>query len=137
MPRSLGVWLDRSRARIIDCSNGDSPTVELIESGVEPLRQSTGHIHNLPAGHGIGAVAHGSAERRRDQQLDRFYQILARRIKGVERLAILGPGPARDEFAAVVRNDQELAPALKAVEPVDARLTEAQIVARARELLRG
>lgn len=136
MTRIRGVWLDHTRARVFDCGPEGTPTMETIESGVEPVRQSTGHIHNVPPGHGVGVVRHGAGERRFEQQLQRFYRDVAARLKGSRRVVVLGPGPARDEFAAFLRQDPELSKALKAVEPVDARLTEAQIVARARELLK-
>jgi len=45
---------------------------------VEPVRRGTGHIHDLPGNHGVGAVAHGVAERRHDRQLARSSEGLAR-----------------------------------------------------------
>lgn len=137
MSRAVAVWLDHTRATLMEFAPGMSPTLGHIKSGVEPVRQSTGHIPNLPPAHGVGAVAHGSAERRHDQQLRKFYEGLAKRVEGAERVAVLGPGRAREEFAEVLRRTPGPARALKAVEPVDSRLTEAQVVARARELLQA
>lgn len=137
MTRITGVWIDHTRARIFDCGSEGTPTIDTIESGTDPVRRTTGHVRNVPAGHGVGVVRHGSADRRYEQQLERFYHAVADRLRDADRLVVLGPGPARDEFAAYLRKDPDLSRALRAVEAVDARLTDAQIVARARELLKG
>lgn len=135
MPRALGVWLDRASARIIEWTQAGEFTIHAIRSGVEPVRKTTGHVDNVPAGRINAGVAHGRAERRHDHQLERYYRTLAKAVAGADRLVVLGPGPAREEFAAVLRATPELARALRAVEPIDTHLTDAQVVHRARVLL--
>lgn len=134
---SVGVWLDHTRAHLVEVKPDGKTSVKTIESGIEPLTRSLGHVPNQPP-HGFGGGAgdreHKHTEERRRQQLAAFYTTLIKAVSPYRDIMILGHGAAPEEFAAAVRANPNLVERLRAVEHTD-RLTEGELTALVRDRL--
>ncbi len=115
MKPQVGIWIDHTRAVVVNLANGH-PTTETIESGVP------GHPH-------FGGQQDGGGEQkyeaRHRQGLARFYDAVLAQVPTPAHLFIMGPGEARTELRARVPE----ADGVVALEAADA-LTEPALVAR-------
>lgn len=115
MKPEVGIWIDHSRAVVVNLASGH-PSIETIESGVP------GHPR-------FGGQQDGGGEKkyeaRHKQNLTRFYDEVLARLPTPASLFILGPGEARTELRARVPE----ADGPVALEAADS-LTEPALVAR-------
>jgi len=137
--RRLGIWIDHREAKLIELNdNGDAPSVKRIESDAGEVPRSFGHVGNQPAHTGYAGDKEKHADQRRKKQLRRFYSEVAdeaARNTTPARVVVLGPGQARKEFQHALEDKHALAQKIERNESVDANLTEAQVVARVKEML--
>lgn len=146
MVKALGIWIDHREAKLFDVTNreGEAPA-RRIESEVEELRKTTtGHVANLPPKaapprkgvHSFGSHEAKHAEHRVEHELKEFYGEVAAMAKGADRIAIVGPGRAHEEFA---RHLQAYAPEVWShvdfIESIDTHLTDGEIVRELRTIL--
>lgn len=127
----IGVWLDHAHAHVVEIKSDGSTHVTTIESGVEPLSRTTGHVHNLPAhgmGGGLGDREHKHTEERRHQQTSAYFDRLTKAVASAQEILVLGSGGAPEEFARVLRDNASLASRVRGVEHTD-RLTAPQLTA--------
>lgn len=136
----MGVWIDHRMAKVFRVVDGRTPRSEevlRIESDAEEVRKSaTGHIGNMPA-HGVGGAGdskHRRAENRRDQSLTDFYKRVSDAVAEADMLVIIGPGAAREEFAATLDADRRFAGRVRRIHSADTHLTDAQVGAKIAEL---
>ncbi|MFG0273984.1 MAG: hypothetical protein ACF8QF_02890 [Phycisphaerales bacterium] len=131
---TLAIWIDHREAKIIDLS-GDEARITRIESDADEVPRSFGHVGNQPAHHGFAGDKEKHADHRRRRQLEQFYAKVAEQARSAANgsgLVVLGPGMARKEFEKIASG---LADRIRHNEGVDANLTEAQVVAKARDLV--
>lgn len=131
-PRYVGVWIDHASARVINISENDDVSQTKIESGVESQHRTMGG-QGVPLPGRIGGNRESHYQRRRNQQLDRYYDRVLESLHSNDRVLLMGPGEAKGELLARMKRAGK--PQLPAVttEPAD-RLTDAQILARVRAL---
>ena len=132
---TLAIWIDHREAKLIDLS-GDEARITRIASDADEVPRSFGHVGNQPAHHGFAGDKEKHADQRRRQQLDRFYSKVAEQAGAAANgagVVVLGPGMARKEFEKAA--DGGFAGRIRHNESVDAKLTEAQVVAKARDLI--
>jgi stalled ribosome rescue protein Dom34 len=93
MSTKIGVWLDRSKAIILQFEDNKCDVVTLnsnIESARHPRCGTEGHCTIIPERKNKG---------RRQEIVRKFYQGIAAKIKNAGAIFILGPGMAKTEFA--------------------------------------
>lgn len=132
MATTAGIWIDHARAIIVRV-RGDGSSVQEIESNVESHHKSLGSSGVRPPGH-----LHGDAsdrfERRRDGELKRYYERVAKACASTERVVVLGPGLAPRELAKHWRARKPAGPPIAAVEAAD-HMTQRQIIAKVKAML--
>lgn len=118
-----GVWIDHEKA-VVAAARRDDVRTRTLRSGVLP------HPH-------WGGAQDGGGERkyegRRAQELNRFYDEVIAELNPLATLYVFGPGEAKLELKKRLGRVGRFAQVQVHVEPSD-RLTEAQFVARVREL---
>ncbi len=146
MISALGIWIDHREAKLFDVSSreGEAP-VRRIESDFEELRKTTtGHVANLPPKaapprkgvHSFGSHEAKHAEHRVAHELKSFYGKVALAAKGAERIAIIGPGVAHEEFAHHLEaNSPDVWSHVDFIEPIDTHLTDGEVVRELRTIL--
>jgi stalled ribosome rescue protein Dom34 len=132
MATNAGIWIDHARAIVVRIRDDES-SVQEIESNVESHRKSLGSSGVRPPGH-----LHGDAsdrfERRRDAELKRYYEKVAKACAAAERVVVIGPGLAPGELAKHWRARKPAGPSIDAVETAD-HMTQRQIVAKVKAML--
>ena len=121
MERRMGVWIDRREAVLVTLHPGGEK-VERLESGVFGTMES----HR-------GVPGDASHERGLEQELARFYERVVDQVQRADLLVVLGPGAARNQFAAHFRA-RYLHFAALSVEAAP-RMTEPQLIGRLRRRL--
>jgi hypothetical protein len=118
-----GVWIDHEKA-VVAVAREDDIRTRTVRSSVGP------HPHWAGAQDGGGEKKY---EERRTQELNRFYDDVIAQLDPLASLYVFGPGEAKLEFRKRLEHASRFAHVPVHVESSD-RLTDAQIVAKVREL---
>ena len=122
MSREAGIWIDHSKAVIVNIS-GDRVSTTTLSSDVAP------HPHYAGSQEGGGEKKY---EERRKHDLDRYYDDVIRQVGEPDALLLVGPGEAKLELEERLRRSPALSEKIVAVESAD-KLTDPQIVARVKK----
>jgi hypothetical protein len=134
----LVIWIDHREARLFDLDGAGGARMHAISSDAEETPRSFGHVGNLPPHQGYAGDTEKHATAKRRQQLDHFYEEVAgeaARRAGDGEVVVIGPGMARKEFEKSIESTHSLRGRIARNESADANLTDAQLKARAKELL--
>lgn len=127
----VGVWIDHSRACVVAVGQRGAPQVFEIFSEVEPHHRSTGQSGVPPPGH-VGGNLESRYQRRRQQELERFYDRVIAALAGCRSVLVMGPGQARRELYQRLRAHPALGGRILGVQTAP-KLSLRQMAARVRE----
>ena len=126
----VGVWLDQARATIVRLSDDDEPVIQHVESNVEShFRPSGGWKSGMQT---QDVADEKRIERRRQHQLDRYYQRLSEALGEAAHVLLLGPGEAKLGLKRVLESRGSQKPRRIIVKTAD-RMTDRQFVAAVRK----
>ena len=125
MKRIAGVWIDQEKAVVVDV-HGDDLVTRTIRSGVRP------RPHWAGAQDGGGEKKY---EERHTHELNRFLDDVIAKLDPLTSLYLFGPGEAKLALKRRLAHIPRFAHVASRVESSD-KLTDAQIVAKVRELAR-
>lgn len=121
-----GVWLDQAGATIVVLNVGHDPLVQHVESDVESHFRLSG---GWKAGMQTQDVADEKRiDRRRRQQLERYYEQVIASLGDAERVLIMGAGEAKLGLERVLWKRRSQRARRVAVRTAD-KMTERQLVA--------
>jgi hypothetical protein len=126
MKAIVGVWIDHEKAVVADARQDDIRPA-IIRSNVRP------HTHWAGAQDGGGEKKY---EERHTQELNRFFDDVIAQLDPSASLYVFGPGEAKRELKARLARVGQFAHVPVRVSASD-KLTEAQIVAKVKELAAG
>jgi stalled ribosome rescue protein Dom34 len=118
MKTTVGLWIDRRKAVIVFVTGRDEE-IKLINSNIE--KQQSGV--SLPA---------GRQQRELTEDLNIYYDDVISSLWNSGAILIMGPGEAKDELKKRLEISN-LNGRIVEVETVDDKMTDSQIVAKARE----
>jgi hypothetical protein len=118
----VAVWIDHEKA-VLAFVHGEQVETKTLRSGIEP------HPHWAGSQEGGGEKKY---EARRGHRLDHFYDGVLDQLHDAGALYLFGPGEAKLELQRRLARVKPLAQLPVSIETSD-RLTDAQIVAKARE----
>jgi len=128
METKVGIWIDSSKAIIIQLEKGQHTLKEIVSQ----VENRVKHEKEGDKGTFMGKQ-HLSDEkkfdRRKEQQLERFFDKVLSHLSDVESLYLFGPGETKTQLAKKVSTDNELSNKLKKVETADS-MTQNQVVAQ-------
>lgn len=130
MQKQVGIWIDQEKAVIVTL-RGRRASTELIESGASGHYRPSGGWKAAGTAVAQSIVREQKAERRRDQQLHRFFEAVLERLADASAIAVFGPGEAKSALSKAIREDKSLAGILRTVEAAD-KMTEGEFVATVR-----
>lgn len=87
--KNAGIWLDHTRAYLIENSNGEETLAiipALIERKCHPDLEST------------------HAENRRSEETKRFFKYLAKQLRGASQVKVFGPGLLKTQFVKFLKD---------------------------------
>jgi hypothetical protein len=126
MKNNLGVWIDGTKAVIVNLSK-DSVT-EVIAN----IDSKTNHLTDGDKGDFLGAGHHNGNEKtideRKNHQTQLFLNNVMTEIRGADGIYVFGPSEMKSHLKTQIESDKKLSTVLKAVDSAD-KMTENQIVA--------
>ena len=132
MSKQTGIWIDTSKAVIVNLKDGKVKTFEL-ESEVENkvYHKAEGNKGTFSGNH------HGNSETkfeaRIEQQLNHFLKDIVSLVKESDELYVFGPAETKVKLEKKIRNDKTCdSSKLKAVETVDS-MTLNEIIAKVKK----
>lgn len=127
--RRAGVWIDHKQACVVILENGRVKFVR-IQSSVEKHVRLSGELRSKRDPGGPQGVAdEKKMERRRTQQLDRFYEEVTRAVENAGQICLFGPGEAKRELAKKLGSGKMRSTRVLAVMRAD-KLSDAQVTAK-------
>ena len=133
-PPVILVWIDARRAVIATWQAG-APHVDTVAAEIPPRERSVGHVRQDPAIRHGGGQRQDKLDHRRHEQEREFLEAVTARIPATGRVDVIGSGEMRLHLARRLREAHGAAALLRVVTTEAAKpMTEAQIVARLREL---
>jgi hypothetical protein len=128
MSRQIGLWIDHRKAVIVTLAEAGEE-IRTIESGMEKrVRFKSGRNDELGSTEDI-------RERQFGQHLNRYYDEVITAVREADSIHIFGPGEAKHELESRLER-AGLKNCVSTVETAD-KMTDRQIAARVRELLRS
>jgi hypothetical protein len=126
---SAGLWVDKTGATIVLLRHGSDPLIRRVESGLNSRYRVSG---GWRAGVAVQEVSDEKRnERRRQQQLKKYFDALAAVLEDADQVLILGPGEAKLGLVRTLRR-REQGTRRVTVQTAD-RMTERQLVAAVRK----
>jgi hypothetical protein len=133
MTCKMAVWLDHKRALVVSICER-KVTTDTVEFEEPPASRPGGGLR-APA---VGAVHGVDPDQKRDARhalhLQRYYERIVELLARADAVHLMGPGQAKVELKQRILAHKPLARLPIALETTD-RMTDAQVVARAREIL--
>lgn len=126
MKNNMGVWIDGSKAVVVNLANNSIIKVEAaIDNNVH-------HGHEGDKGTFIGGGRHVNNERtfeeRKKHQTHDYLEKVISEIKTADKVFVFGPSEMKNILKAQIENDRYLGTRLSGFETAD-KMTENQIVA--------
>jgi hypothetical protein len=138
MKKFVGIWMDHKKAYVVTIARAEhehekeqeAETITRIVSDVERFVRLSGGSRTRKTPWGPQEVAVDSKmEKRRKQQLKKYYQELIKTIQRADRTLIMGPGEAKKGLKTEIEKSKKLAQKIAKVETQD-KMSEGQMIAR-------
>jgi hypothetical protein len=128
------VWIDAHEAIVLRWLDGEAH-VQRLESDVPDHRKSTGHVRHDSSQHGgRGGSPQTAGEPRREEHLNQFVELVARRLPADDDLRIVGPGTVRERLGRRIHEqDHHLAQPRTVTVTASGPRTERQLIAELRQ----
>lgn len=126
MEKNIGIWMDGTKALLVDAASGNLQTIEAdIENSV--------HLYGEgDKGNFTGGGHHINNERkfdeRRKHQTNDYLKRIAEGVKDADHLYVFGPAEMKTHFKNYIESQHGLKNKLSAVESAD-KMTDNQVVA--------
>lgn len=130
MKSQVGVWIDHTRAVIVDVTNAQDVT-RVILSEVESQLQRAGDSPLKGKFEAQHVPADDSRQRAYTEHLNGYYDEVIAGLQGSDTFLILGPGEAKGELKKRLEKSS-MGDRIAGVETAD-KLTEPQIAAKIRQ----
>ena len=130
MKTKVGVWIDHSKAVIVDVTNTQEDT-RIILSEVESQLQRTGDSPLKGRFESQQVPADDNRQRAYTEHLNGFYDEVIACLRNAGEILILGPGEAKGELKKHLESNR-MGACIMAVEPAD-KMTDPQIAAKVRQ----
>lgn len=127
MKKEVGMWVDHRRAVIVTIED-KKETVQIILSNIEKHTRFSSGSHSDSHNDVNGSTADDIRDRQYDLHLGKYYSEIAYNIREAESIMIFGPGEAKIEFAALMKQEK-LGSKIAQVDTVD-KMTDRQISAK-------
>lgn len=115
MGKNIGIWIDRSKAYIIDDEN---TMFDVIESNVEDFHSAGGSASSTPYGNQDASGEKEMQERQRNQ-MKHYVKDLSSRVQDSSRVVVFGPAQAKNELAKEIESNHLFKGKLVGIETTD------------------
>lgn len=132
MTCKMAVWLDHKRALVVSICER-TVTTDSVECEEPPASRPGGGLRAPAMGAAHGVDPDQKRDARHALHLQRYYERIIELLTRADTVHLMGPGQAKVELKQRILAHKPLARLPVALETCD-RMTDAQVVARAREI---
>jgi hypothetical protein len=125
--KNIGIWIDHRKAVLVTIENAIAETREVISNMEKHVRYSGGD-HEQSSMDSKGSFAEDVQDRKFNNHLGRFYEILITLMRDADSIWIFGPGEAKTELGNQLERNN-LGGKITGIEPED-KMTISQITAK-------
>lgn len=127
MMKQTGIWIDKSKALIVNLI-GDKSEIEEINSEIETKVRFEGETKQFGKFGGQFLSNQEKKEHREIEQKKKFLNHLLKQIQASDQIVVLGPAEMKNELKKLILNDPDFKDKLRGIESVD-NMTNNQLVA--------
>ncbi len=130
MEKNIGIWMDGTKALIVDAATGNIKTVEAdIENSVHQYGEGDkGNF--VGGGHHINNEK--TFEERKKHQTNDYLKKVAAEVKDASGIYVFGPAEMKTHFKHYLESQNGFKDKLRSVEPAD-KMTNNQVVAAVKD----
>lgn len=133
--RQVGLWMDQSKAQLVEFNNGAAVIVENIDSPIENLKRIDGEGKDTtrfsPNNEHISNNEH-KKHNIAQKELNEYFRILETKLAAYDDILIFGPGVVKEQFRNKLRENKGFSDKWLSVQTSD-KLTENQLLAFVRD----
>lgn len=124
--KCLGIWLDHSRAHLIELENGKTILETVLSEYSRQEREDGKGATGSHFGENNSTNNEYSKHQRQQEILYNYYRVLSDRIKHYNHVVLFGPTKAKEELYNKITSDNQFSDVALDVVPTD-KMTENQM----------
>jgi hypothetical protein len=131
MKNQLGVWIDTSKAILVNLSDGKEHVTEIASDVENPVH----HDNEGDKGSFMGSRHINNEKKfdeRKNNQINDYLKNVFEEIKNADELYIFGPAEIKLKLKQLIESDEKVLSKLKSVDTSDS-MTENQVVAQVKD----
>mgnify|MGYP005812194889 CR=1 FL=1 len=133
--KQVGVWLDYSKAQIIEYKDGIASLVENIDSPIETIKRVDGEVKDTTRF--TANTEHTSNNEYRKNNIAQneqheYFKLMEAKLAGFDDILIFGPGTAKEQMRNRLRDNKAFSSKWLSIQTSD-RMTENQLLAFVRD----
>ena len=108
--RKVGIWIDQSKACLIEFRDGNAIFLETISSNILNNNKSTvdySRINKIQFSHDLRGLRSSRISTSHLPNLQKYFKKLREKLISFEDILILGPGVVKDQFYNELKLDQQ------------------------------
>jgi stalled ribosome rescue protein Dom34 len=133
--RQVGLWMDHSKAHVVEYSNGAAVLVENIDSPVESIKRIEGEVKDTTRFTSSSEHSSNNEHKKHNiaqKELNEYFRILENKLSAYDDILIFGPGVAKEQFRNRLRDNKGFSDKWLSLQSSD-KLTENQLLAFVRD----
>ncbi|MCH7412572.1 hypothetical protein MM213_03670 [Belliella sp. R4-6] len=137
--KSVGVWLDQSKAHFIGYQDGEATFIESLISPHERIKREEGEVSDTARFSPNPSVLSNNEYRKNNiaqNELNEYYKMLEDKIGKFEDVLLFGPGTAKDQFKNRIAENKAFKEKWISVQNSD-KMTDNQLLAFVRDFYKN
>ncbi|MFD2034809.1 hypothetical protein ACFSKL_08415 [Belliella marina] len=137
--KSVGVWLDQSKAHFIGYQDGEATFIESLISPHERIKREDGEESDTARFSPNPSVLSNNEYRKNNiaqNELNEYYKMLEDKIGKFEDVLLFGPGTAKDQFKNRIAENKAFKKKWISVQNAD-KMTDNQLLAFVRDFYKS
>lgn len=133
--KQVGLWMDQSKAQVVEYSNGTAVLVENIDSPVESIKRIEGEVKDTTRFTSNTEHTSNNEHKKHNiaqKELNEYFRILENKLAAYDDILIFGPGIVKEQFRNRLRENKGFSEKWLSVQTSD-KLTENQLLAFVRD----
>lgn len=137
--KSVGIWLDQSKAHFIGYNEGQAIFIESLISPHERIKRKDGEVNDTARFSPNPSVLSSNEYRKNNiaqNELNEYYKMLEDKIGKYDDVLLFGPGTAKDQFKNRIAENKSFKGKWISIQNAD-KMTDNQLLAYVREFYKS
>ncbi|SNS18809.1 hypothetical protein SAMN06295967_10512 [Belliella buryatensis] len=137
--KSVGIWLDQSKAHFIGYHEGEAQFLETLISPHERIKREEGEVSDTARFSPNPSVLSNNEYRKNNiaqNELNEYYKMLEDKIAKYDDILLFGPGTAKDQFKNRLAENKSFSKKWVSVQNSD-KMTDNQLLAFVRDFYKS